>query len=141
MQKNNKRIILITFAILISGFTTFSQAQLGWRGPDQSGIYNESGLLKSWPASGPALLWEATGIGTGFSSVTISDNAVYITGRKGEKDVLTSFSQDGKKKWETIYGKAWMANHTGSRCTPTYYNGNLFLISGSGDIVCIGVGW
>ena len=31
-----------------------------------------------------------------------------------------------------------MANHTGSRCTPTYYNGNIFLISGSGDIVCVG---
>jgi outer membrane protein assembly factor BamB len=32
-----------------------------------------------------------------------------------------------------------MANHTGSRCIPTYYNGNIFLISGSGDIVCVGL--
>jgi outer membrane protein assembly factor BamB len=31
-----------------------------------------------------------------------------------------------------------MANHTGSRCTPTYFNGNLFLITGSGDIVSVG---
>jgi outer membrane protein assembly factor BamB len=31
-----------------------------------------------------------------------------------------------------------MTNHTGSRCIPTYYNGNIFLISGSGDIVCMG---
>jgi outer membrane protein assembly factor BamB len=37
-----------------------------------------------------------------------------------------------------VYGKAWLANHTGSRCIPTYYNGNIFLISGSGDIVCVG---
>jgi outer membrane protein assembly factor BamB len=109
-----------------------------WRGPDRSGIYNESGLLKKWPAGGPALLWEGEKMGDGYSSPTVTDDAVYVTGRKDSSDVLTALTLDGKKKWETVYGKAWMTNHTGSRCTPTYYNGNIFLISGSGDIVCVG---
>ena len=77
-------------------------------------------------------------MGDGYSSPTVTDDAVYITGRKDSSDVLFALSTDGKKKWETVYGKAWMKNHTGSRCTPTYYNGNIFLISGSGDIVCVG---
>ena len=74
-------------------------------GPDRSGIYPETGLLKAWPSAGPALLWESTEIGTGFSSVTVTDDAIYITGRRGENDVLTAFSQDGRKKWDVSYGK------------------------------------
>jgi outer membrane protein assembly factor BamB len=109
-----------------------------WRGPERSGIYNETGLLKKWPVGGPALLWAAENMGDGYSSPTVSDDAVYVTGRKESSDVLTALTPDGKKKWETVYGKAWITNHTGSRCTPTYYNGNIFLISGSGDIVCVG---
>jgi len=109
-----------------------------WRGPGRSGIYNESGLLKKWPESGPVLLWEAENMGDGYSSATVTGDAVYVTGRKDSSDVLTALTPDGKINWTTVYGKAWMANHTGSRCTPTYYNGNIFLISGSGDIVCVG---
>ena len=109
-----------------------------WRGPGRTGIYNETGLLKKWPDGGPKLLWEADKMGDGYSSATVTDDAVYITGRRDSSDILTALTLDGKRKWETVYGKAWMANHTGSRCIPTYYNGNLFLISGSGDIVCIG---
>jgi len=118
---------------------TIANCQLyEWRGPDRGGIYNETGLLKNWPVSGPELLWEAEKMGDGYSSPTVTDDAVYVTGRKDSSDVLTALTLDGKMKWETAYGKAWMTNHPGSRCTPTYYNGNLFVISGSGDIVCVG---
>jgi outer membrane protein assembly factor BamB len=109
-----------------------------WRGPGRTGIYNETGLLKKWPDGGPKLLWETDKLGDGYSAVTVSDDAVYVTGRIDSSDVLTALTLDGKIKWKTIYGKAWMINHTGTRCIPTYYNGNIFLISGSGDIVCIG---
>jgi len=124
----------VLLTILISNL----QCQLyEWRGPERSGIYNESGLLKEWPESGPELFWELDGLGEGYSSVTVTDNTVYITGRKKESDVLTALTLDGKKKWETVYGDAWVSNHTGSRCTPTYSNGNIFLVSGAGDIVCV----
>lgn len=138
MKKINRRIGLLAIAIISSGFTIYSQTQAGWRGKDQSGIYNETGLLKTWPVSGPALLWEATGIGTGYSSVTISDNAVYITGRKGGKDILTSFSQEGKKNWELVYGNSSDSNYPDSRCTPSYFDNKIFLVSGEGDMVCVG---
>ncbi len=137
MKSIFSRILLSLF--LYTGCLTSVFSQLyEWRGPGRTGIYNESGLLKKWPDGGPKLLWESTGMGDGYSSSTVTDDAVYVTGRKDSSDVLTALTLDGKKKWETIYGKAWMANHTGSRCTPTYFNGNIYLISGSGDIVCVG---
>jgi outer membrane protein assembly factor BamB len=130
----------ITLSALIFAATVnivFSQLY-EWRGPGRTGIYNETGLLKTWPTGGPKLIWEADKMGDGYSSATVTDNAVYVTGRKDSSDVLIALTLEGKRKWETIYGKAWMTNHTGSRCTPTYYNGSIFLISGSGDIVCVG---
>ena len=125
--------------LFCTAFATIGYSQLyEWRGSGRSGIYNESGLLKKWPEGGPKLLWEAGKMGDGYSSPTVTDDAVYVTGRKDSSDVLTALMLNGKVKWETVYGKAWMTNHTGSRCIPTYYNGNIFLISGSGDIVCVG---
>ena len=125
--------------LLFSGGILSVTGQLyEWRGPGRTGIYNEKGLLKKWPAGGPELLWEAGDMGDGYSSATVTGDAVYVTGRKDSLDILTALLPDGKVKWTTPYGKAWMANHTGSRCTPTVYNGNIFLISGSGDIVCVG---
>ena len=136
MSANFPKVLLVP--LFFTTLVTIITCQLfEWRGPDRTGIYNETGLLKKWPEGGPKLLWEATKMGDGYSSATVTDDAVYVTGRKDSSDVLTALTLDGKIKWETVYGKAWMANHTGSRCTPTYYNGNLFLISGSGDIVCI----
>jgi outer membrane protein assembly factor BamB len=130
--------VLFTLSLFVASYSVSSGQLYEWRGPERSGIYNETGLLKKWPDSGPKLLWEASGMGDGYSSATVTDDAVYITGRKEESDVLIALTPDGKVKWETVYGKAWMTNHTGSRCTPTFYNGNIFLISGSGDIVCVG---
>ena len=129
--------LFLSILLLATSVQIVNSQLYDWRGPGRTGIYNETGLLKKWPDGGPQLLWEATGMGDGYSSVTVAGNAIYITGRKESSDVLTALTLDGKKKWETVYGKAWITNHTGSRSTPTYYNGNLFLISGSGDIVCV----
>ncbi len=130
-----KSLLLLIFLIAT---VKVAECQLNeWRGPGRSGIYNETGLLKKWPSSGPVLLWEADRMGDGYSSPAVTENAIYITGRKDSSDVLIALSPDGKVKWETVYGKAWMTNHTGSRCSPTYYNGSIFLISGSGDLVCV----
>ncbi|GAH22563.1 unnamed protein product, partial [marine sediment metagenome] len=77
-----------------------------FRGSERSGIYNEAGLLKEWPESGPELSWELDNLGDGYSSPTVTDNTIYITGRKEQSDVLSAFTLDGKKKWETVYGDA-----------------------------------
>ena len=130
--------VLIALVVLTTTSSALFSQLYEWRGPDRSGIYNETGLLKKWPDGGPKLLWEYEASGFGYSSPLVTDDAVYITGRKDKSDVLTALTLDGKKKWETVYGEAWTTNHDGSRCTPTYYKGNLYLISGSGDIVCVG---
>jgi outer membrane protein assembly factor BamB len=134
-----KSVITISMAIalLIIAANSFSQIY-GWRGPGRTGIYNETGLLQTWPDSGPALIWEAEGIGMGYSSATVTNDAVYITGIRGDKDVLTAFSQDGKKKWDIEYGTMSKVNSAPeSRCTPTVTKGKIYVVSGSGELSCI----
>ena len=131
----------IFISLIFIPFISFpaSGQQFGWRGPDRSGIYKESGLMKKWPSQGPILLWETTGIGMGHSSATVTDDAIYITGKKGENDVLTSFSQDGKKNWEVIYGNvSTSGNFPESRCTPTCSKGKIYVVGGQGEMTCVG---
>jgi outer membrane protein assembly factor BamB len=137
-MKNYFMKTLLSFMLFTATLYASYGQQYGWRGPGRTGVYDETGLMKTWPASGPSLLWEAMEFGSGYSSATVTDEAVYMTGAKGEKDVLTSFSQDGKKNWEVVYGNISRSNYPESRCTPTYSNGKLFLVSGQGDMVCIG---
>jgi outer membrane protein assembly factor BamB len=136
-MKNN--LIKIAFAVvLLMTSTSFYGQEIGWRGPGRTGIYNETGLLKSWPESGPALIWEVNGIGLGYSSATITSDAIYITGIRGDKDVLTALSQNGKKLWDVEYGTmSKVQSAPESRCTPTFYNGKIFVVSGSGELSCV----
>jgi len=129
------------FIIIFTSFvlSTVNGQQSGFRGPDRNGIYNEKGLLKTWPPSGPVLLWEVTGIGKGQSSATVTDDAIYITGTKGEKDVLTCLNQNGRKKWELAYGNSSaVANFPEGRCTPTFSDNRIFVVDGQGELVCVG---
>jgi len=110
----------------------------GFRGEGRTGIYKESGLMKEWPADGPILLWEVSGIGMGYSSATVANDAVYITGIRGDKDVLTAFTREGQKKWDVECGTMLeVQSYPESRCTPTYSNGKIFVVSGSGELTCV----
>jgi opacity protein-like surface antigen len=40
-----------------------------WQGTDRTRISKETGLLKQWPASGPAVVWTAGGLGNGYGSM------------------------------------------------------------------------
>jgi len=129
----------IIWLFLLSILTSALNGQeTGWRGPGRTGIYNEKGLLKVWPAAGPSLIWETNGIGMGYSSATVTDDAVYITGIRGDKDVLTAFTQDGKKKWDVEYGNmSKVSSSPESRCTPTFAYGKIFVVSGMGELACV----
>src|SRR5258708_321362 len=52
-----------------SGASTSDWPQ--WRGPERTGISQESGLLKQWPKGGPKLLWQMNDIGDGFSTPAV----------------------------------------------------------------------
>src|SRR5262245_24558598 len=54
-----------------------------FRGPAQNNLSPDTGLLKEWPKDGPPVVWKATGLGSGYSSVTVVGDCVYTMGNKG----------------------------------------------------------
>ncbi len=138
MKRISFRFIPAILLFLPAFSPAAGQAQYGWRGADRTGIYDETGLMKEWPADGPELMWEAEGIGLGYSSATVTNDAVYITGVRGDKDVLTAFTHAGQKMWDVEYGTVLQVqNYPESRCTPTFSNGKVFVVSGSGELSCV----
>jgi outer membrane protein assembly factor BamB len=108
-----------------------------WRGPNHDGKSTETGLLKEWPAGGPEQLWKVSGIGSGFSSVTVSGGMVYITGEPGGQLVLSAYDLDGKSKWQVQIDKAGQLDHPGSRGSPVVDGGKVYVLSGNGLLACV----
>ena len=108
-----------------------------WRN-DRTGIYNETGLLKTWDPNGPELLWSYEHLGIGHSSVAISNNRLYIAGMEHDgKGYLHVFDLKGKKLNKIMYGNEWDINYEGSRGTPSFSDGKIYLITGVGDVICL----
>jgi outer membrane protein assembly factor BamB len=108
-----------------------------WREEDRTGISAEKGLLKSWPAEGPQLIWSNSELPKGHSSVTFGNNTIYLTGNDDQNDILVALDSYGKVKWQTPYGRMWKASNPESRCTPTVEGDKVYVSSGFGDLACI----
>jgi len=108
----------------------------GWRGPNRDGKSPDRGLLKEWPAGGPRLIWQANGIGRGFSSVAVVGGKVYTSGDVGNTLTIFAFDMDGNRLWQTPHDTAWTKSHPGSRSTPMIDNGKLYIVSGNGLVGC-----
>jgi outer membrane protein assembly factor BamB len=127
----------------IFGCNTIAQNSNEWpcfHGPDRSNKSVETGLLKEWPDKGPALLWTASGLGDGYSSISVGDNRLYTAGKSGNQTYVFCFDMTGKLLWKQPNGTAWSTtlpwavSYTGSRSTPTYDNGLLYHLSETGHL-------
>ncbi|MHC4638343.1 MAG: PQQ-like beta-propeller repeat protein, partial [Planctomycetota bacterium] len=108
-----------------------------FRGPNRDGKSPETGLLKKWPEGGPKMLWSVEDkLGLGFSSITVVDGLIYTVGMVDNQGILFAFDLDGNPKWEKNYGPEWKGARKGTRTTPTYDNGKLYVISGYAKVVC-----
>lgn len=108
-----------------------------WRGPNRSGIYNESGLLKQWPETGPKLLWTIDSVGRGYGSPVVAGDQIFINGEKDSTTYLRAFTLKGKLLWKTAFGQEWVKNFPGARSTPTVVGNLVYVSTGKGDIACI----
>ncbi len=129
-----KRIGLLCLFIF-AGYILSAQEDIGWR-YDRTGVYKETGLLKSWPADGPELLWHFDGLGQGFSSVSISSDKLYITGMTDDIGFLYVLDTQGKLLNKKEYGKEWHTSYVGSRGTVIPDEGRLYVVSGTGKLIC-----
>jgi outer membrane protein assembly factor BamB len=131
------RTTLILFAThLLLASTAFAADWPQWKGPNRDGVCTETNLMEKWPDGGPKLLWSYEGLVKGFSTVSVCDGFVYVTGMTDDrKEKLFAFDSDGNLKWEKLFGSAWTGeSYPDSRTTPTVNDGFVYVISGIGEV-------
>lgn len=132
--------VLFVIVGLILGSGIFAQKFVQWRGDNRDGIYNETGLLKSWPENGPELLWHFENLGVGHASAAVTDNRVYTAGTTGSIGYVYAFDHDGNQLWKSEYGEEWIESWPGVRATPVIDNDKLYIMSGFNKVVCMNSG-
>ena len=107
-----------------------------WRGPNRDGVSKETGLLKQWPAEGPALVWKAAGAGRGYSSFSVANGRLYTMGLRGDREFVVAFDvATGKEAWATPNGNAFRNDRgDGPRGTPTVDGDRVYALGGNGDL-------
>jgi len=128
---------MLLIFVLPFGITTTKKYE--WRGPDRTGIYNETGLLKSWPENGPRELWTINDIGNGYVSPVFTDKNFFITGETDTMSVLYCFNLKGEKEWQMTIGREWIRTNRGSRSHPTIVGDLLYIGTGMGNLYCVDI--
>src|SRR6267142_1207176 len=140
-MKNMNTRLLASVAVLVIGLSIELVAQTPgewpqWRGPNRDGISKETGLLKQWPADGPALVWKATGAGRGYSTMSIANGRLFTMGLRGDREYVIAFDiSTGKEGWATPNGPAFRNDRgDGPRGTPTVDGDRVYALGGNGDL-------
>jgi outer membrane protein assembly factor BamB len=135
----NRRTLLRTALAAPLGAIAIAADWPQWRGPTRDGLSTETGLLKSWPSSGPKVLWSISSLGDGYGSLAIAGSNIYVQGRKGNDSVVHCLDRnDGKTQWSSPLGRYLDQDRGGgSRGTPTLDGDKLFALSENGDLACL----
>jgi outer membrane protein assembly factor BamB len=110
-----------------------------WRGLRRDGISAETGLLDSWPAAGPRLVWKTQGLGEGYSAFAVVGERLFTQGQQGDQEFVVAFDTNtGKQIWTAPSGRAFRERRGhGPRGTPTVDGNRLYALAADGTLVCL----
>jgi outer membrane protein assembly factor BamB len=115
-----------------------------WRGVQRDAISRETGLLQEWPEKGPPLAWKATGLGAGYSEVSVARSRIFTMGERRNPDkpqkpvetfVIALDETTGKEQWAARIGDRY--GDGGPRSTPTVDGDRVYALSPHGDLLCL----
>ena len=117
-----------------------------WRGPNRDGVWNETGIVESFPPDGLKISWRAP-VGRGWSSPVVARDRAYITDvqlvhGKAEERVLCFDESNGALLWSHRYAvdyPPWALDPSagGPRATPIVRDGRLYTLGALGDLLCL----
>ncbi len=123
-----------------------------WMGPKRDNVWRETGLLDSFPAGGPKVLWRSPVAG-GYAGPAVAGGRVFATDYKAESDlgegnferkeangterVFALDEATGKPLWEQKYPVRYTISYPqGPRCTPTVDGDRVYFLGAEGALLC-----
>jgi outer membrane protein assembly factor BamB len=131
--------LVFAFGMTATAFQNPGDDWPQWQGPDRTGLSKETGLLTTWPAAGPPLVWSASNLGAGYGSLAVKGDRVFLQGSNGRQSVVFSLNRaDGKGVWSKALGSAGDNDRgPGPRGTPTLDDDRLYALTENGDLFCV----
>jgi outer membrane protein assembly factor BamB len=109
-------------------------------GPDRNGQAHDEQLAISWPAQGPATVWQM-GVGRGFAGVAVVKNRLVLFHRLADELVAEGLDADsGKARWKTNFGTQYVStisSDDGPRCVPLVHESRVYLLGPGGELACL----
>lgn len=125
-----------------------------WMGPNRDDVWDESGIVDEFPASGLNFQWRKP-ISGGFSGPAVAGGKVYVTDYvksagdekpaptkrndlQGRERVLCLDAKTGDEIWRHEYDCSYAISYpAGPRCTPTVAEDKVFTLGAMGDLFCL----
>ncbi len=107
-------------------------------GPRRNHTSEQKGLLRTWPETGPKVLWTVP-MGAGFGGPAVSAGNVYLLDRDEKVgDTLRVLDlASGKELWTFAYPAAGSFMFAGSRTTPTVDGEMVYTVGPMGELHAI----
>ena len=134
-----KNALIFAVAVLLNITAIDAADWPQWQGPDRTRLSKETGLLKAWPTGGPPIVWTTTGVGSGYGSMAIAGDRVFIQGVRGRSSAVIALNRaDGKEVWSKALGATQSDDRgPGPRGTPTVDGDRLYVLTENGDLACL----
>jgi outer membrane protein assembly factor BamB len=124
-----------------------------WLGPKRDSVWRETGIIETFPADGPKVLWR-TPISGGFAGPAVANGRVYVadyvtagdvkkevfdrTNFTGTERLLCLDAKTGKELWKHEYDCKYTVSYPiGPRCTPTVADGKVYFLGTEGNLACL----
>jgi outer membrane protein assembly factor BamB len=140
MKMNNKRIVVITLLLVALAVRINAQDWPQYLGPNRNSTSPQKGILRTWPASGPEVLWTVN-VGPGYGGPVVKDGKVYLLDRDDKTgDIMRCFDfNNGKELWKFSYDAPGSVMFPGSRSVPAVDGKYVWSCGHNGDLYCIDI--
>lgn len=136
MKKIN--LLYTAFILFVCISNVSAQDWPQYLGPDRNSTSPQKGIFRTWPASGPEVLWTVS-VGPGYGGPVIRDGKVYLLDRDDKTgDIMRCINfNTGKELWKFSYDAPGSVMFPGSRSVPVVDGKYVWSCGHNGDLYCI----
>jgi outer membrane protein assembly factor BamB len=119
-----------------------------WRGSGRQGVWNETGLLERFPATGLSATWR-TAVNSGYSGPAVAAGRVFVTdarrttGNRVIERVMAIDETSGQvlwtREWPADYSGMQLVYAIGPRATPTVDGDRVYVLGAAGHLLALDV--
>src|SRR5215472_5554198 len=128
---------LLAALLVMAGARVVAEDWPQFLGPNRNGIYVGPPLAKSWPASGPRVVWRQP-VGQGFAGPVVAGNTLILFQRVADQEVVDAFdARTGEPRWHFAYPTTYRDDFgfdEGPRAVPVVAGNRVYTFGAQGQL-------